>query len=71
MSSGGHYNPYNKKHGSYIDDGDNRHAGDLVNNITSNIKGEVNMTFIDNLVDLYGGNSVFGRTSDKKFTLKV
>ena len=62
MSSGGHYNPYNKKHGSYTFDGNNRHAGDLVNNITSNNKGEVKLKFSDNLVDLFGEESVIGRT---------
>jgi len=32
MSAGGHYNPHNTKHGSYLMQGE-RHAGDMINNI--------------------------------------
>jgi Cu/Zn superoxide dismutase len=42
---GGHYNPYNKNHGS-LGLTSERHVGDLVNNITSNINGEVLQTYV-------------------------
>jgi superoxide dismutase, Cu-Zn family len=62
MDSGGHFNPHNKNHGYYLLDGDNRHAGDLINNIVSDRSGNVNITFDDNLVNLSGPYSVIGRT---------
>jgi Cu-Zn family superoxide dismutase len=62
MDSGAHYNPHSKNHGYYKLDGDNRHAGDLINNITSDSNGIVNVTFEDNLVNLFGPYSVVGRS---------
>lgn len=62
MDSGGHYNPHNKNHGNYKLDGDNRHSGDLINNLTSDSNGNVDITFNDNLVELQGPYSVIGRT---------
>jgi Cu-Zn family superoxide dismutase len=62
MDSGAHYNPHNKNHGNYKLDGDNRHAGDLINNLVTDSDGNVNITFEDNLVNLSGPYSVIGRT---------
>lgn len=62
MSTGGHYNPYNKNHGNYIINGKNRHVGDLVNNIMSDVYGNVKLNFEDDLVKLMGKYSVIGRT---------
>ena len=61
-SLGGHYNPFNKTHGNYKIQGNNRHAGDLINNITSDDNGMVNIAFEDNLVSLFSPYSVFGRS---------
>lgn len=62
MSTGYHFNPYNQNHGNYKIHGNKRHAGDLVNNITSNARGEVSLIFEDDLVELFGKNSVIGRS---------
>jgi Cu-Zn family superoxide dismutase len=62
MSAGGHYNPFGKKHGSYLHHGNERHAGDLINNITSDSQGRVQIFFKDNLVFLYPPYSVIGRS---------
>ena len=52
MSTGGHYNPTNKNHGSYLCPGRGRHVGDLMNNITSNKKGRVSIVFKDPKIKL-------------------
>ena len=62
MGAGGHYNPYNETHGSVEVPEYGRHAGDLRNNVTSDLEGKVVEEFYDELVTLYGPNSVFGRT---------
>ena len=62
MDTGGHYNPHNKVHGWYKEDGNFRHAGDLINNIVSNENGNVNIEFEDDLVNLLGDYSVLGRS---------
>lgn len=54
-----HYNPHNKKHGDRLDK--ERHVGDL-GNIKVNEDGKCFMTFIDDLVELYGEYSVIGRS---------
>lgn len=61
-SLGGHFNPQSLQHGSYLLDGNNRHAGDLMNNIRANSKGEVKLVYRDPLVKLRGKNSVYGRS---------
>ncbi len=60
--AGGHYNPYNETHGSVYVPEYGRHAGDLINNVTSNSEGKVVEEFDDKLVRLYEPYSVFGRT---------
>lgn len=62
MGAGGHYNPYNQNHGTYRLPKRGRHVGDLINNVKSDSKGQVKITFSDDLVTLYGPYSVFGRT---------
>jgi Cu-Zn family superoxide dismutase len=51
QSTGKHFNPKHTHHGScfYTED---RHAGDLVNNILSNSKGHVDIMFDDSLISL-------------------
>ena len=60
-TAAGHYNPYNKLHGSENLHGNDRHVGDLINNIKSDDKGVVSMQFSDDLVYLYGMYTVIGR----------
>jgi len=60
-SLGGHWNPTRKKHGSFVN-GSNHHHGDMVNNIVSNSKGEVDLKYYDPLLKLTGKNHIFGRS---------
>lgn len=60
-SMGDHWNPYGKTHGSKKITGRNRHAGDLVNNVISDRRGEVHMSFEDELITLFGDDSIYGR----------
>jgi Cu-Zn family superoxide dismutase len=62
MDAGPHFNPFNKNHGCIFINSENRHVGDLINNITSNENGCFDYTYLDNLVTLYGVYSVIGRT---------
>ncbi len=62
MSAGPHYNPHNKNHGNIAINGNNRHVGDLVNNITSNSKGKVFVQYEDDLIQLSGPFSIVGRS---------
>ena len=62
MGAGGHYNPFGEKHGASSIHQLSRHVGDLINNVKSDSKGQVKITFSDDLVTLYGPYSVFGRT---------
>jgi Cu-Zn family superoxide dismutase len=57
-----HYNPFGKLHGNIFIHGNDRHVGDLINNIQSDSKGEVKITFYDNLVSLFEPYSVIGRS---------
>jgi Cu-Zn family superoxide dismutase len=61
-SAGGHYNPFNKKHGNWKIHGKNRHVGDLINNIKSDAKGNVIISFIDDLVSLHDTSNIYGRS---------
>jgi Cu-Zn family superoxide dismutase len=61
-SAGGHYNPFNQHHGNWKIHGNFRHAGDLINQIEADKNGNVDVTFADNLVSLYGSHSIYGRT---------
>lgn len=52
-SLGPHFNPLKKNHGNYKVHGFNRHAGDLMNNITTDGEGNVKVLFEDHLISLY------------------
>jgi len=62
MSAGGHYNPHNTEHGSYLIEGQ-RHAGDMINNIQPyrNQKGvyQVSLRYFDSKLS---PEEVVGRT---------
>jgi len=58
-SAGGHYNPFNKKHGGQSDG--ERHVGDL-GNVIAGSDGCVNELIKDKQVTLYGNKTVIGRT---------
>ncbi|CAO2832696.1 unnamed protein product [Amaranthus hypochondriacus] len=58
MSTGPHFNPAGKEHGSPEDDV--RHAGDL-GNITAGDDGTATFTLIDSQIPLSGANSIVGR----------
>ena len=62
MSLGGHYNPENKKHGSYLIDIQYSHAGDLINNLKSDTNGrfyyEYTDTRLKNIADILGRSVV-------------
>jgi len=60
-SLGGHWNPTHKQHGSLLN-GTNHHHGDMINNILSNSKGEVDVKYHDPLLKLTGKNHIFGRS---------
>uniref|UniRef100_K9K2G1 Superoxide dismutase [Cu-Zn] n=1 Tax=Cryptocaryon irritans TaxID=153251 RepID=K9K2G1_9CILI len=58
-TAGPHYNPYNKKQGGPLDS--ERHVGDL-GNIKSDGQGNGYLAISDNLIKLFGENSVLGRS---------
>lgn len=62
MSAGPHWNPYNKQHGSIWIDQNERHAGDLINNLTSDSNGNFVYIYCDPLLTLYGKDSIVGRS---------
>ena len=61
-SLGGHWNPTNKKHGSLLFDINNHHHGDMINNIESDGKGNVDIVYVDPLLKLDGKANIFGRS---------
>lgn len=63
-SLGGHFNPFNKQHGFYKINGNDRHAGDLINNIKSDEAGIVEIRFKDPLLSLFPDStlSIIGRS---------
>lgn len=61
-SLGLHYNPYGTTHGSIYDPTRERHAGDLINNFTTDKNGEFALSYSDELVTLFGENSILGRS---------
>ncbi|NP_001274724.1 uncharacterized protein LOC100200684 [Hydra vulgaris] len=58
MSTGPHFNPFNKEHGGPEDE--NRHAGDL-GNIVSDDYGNADVNIEDSQIPLDGPNSIIGR----------
>ena len=61
MSAGPHFNPTNSTHGSSEIKSMPRHAGDLCNNIYPS-GGKVKHSFKDDMLTLYGSNTIIGRT---------
>lgn len=63
-SAGGHFNPFGNQHGSALLHGSDRHAGDLINNVTTNEKGSVDVQFKDPLIRIFGctSKSILGRS---------
>lgn len=57
LSAGGHFNPFNKNHGSPVDV--ERHVGDL-GNIETDSLGNARFTFEDRLISLNGELSIVG-----------
>lgn len=58
-TAGPHYNPFNKKHGGPFDG--ERHVGDL-GNLQSDEKGVAYLSTTDNMIKLFGDESVVGRS---------
>jgi len=65
-SLGGHWNPYNKNHGSFFRDKENSHAGDLINNLypPEDGSGDYFLIYYDERIKLYGNvlESIIGRS---------
>merc|ERR1711953_416916 len=59
LSAGPHYNPFLKNHGGPADE--DRHVGDL-GNIIVDKKGKSKGMLTDNLIKLFGGTTVIGRS---------
>jgi Cu-Zn family superoxide dismutase len=55
MSTGKHLNPSGDPHGSVYFTPKHRHAGDLINNLTTNTQGCVCIVFDDDRISLVGG----------------
>ncbi len=58
MSTGGHFNPTNKKHGKPSDE--ERHVGDL-GNIVADKDGKATINMTDMVISLHGPHSIVGR----------
>lgn len=54
-----HYNPHNKLHGSIELHGKNRHVGDLINNLHSDMNGNFNYMYEDDLIQV---KDILGRS---------
>lgn len=62
-SLGSHFNPDNTTHGSYDFPKSPRHAGDLINNITSNSFGNVYIEYEDPVISVHTGKyNIIGRS---------
>lgn len=61
---GGHWNPLNRQHGSIFIDINKSHAGDLINNISTDENGKFQFKYSDPRIQLYGDvtESIFGRS---------
>lgn len=57
-SAGGHYNPYNMKHGAPTDS--LRHMGDM-GNLPIGSEGSGSLNYTDTVIELNGPNSIIGR----------
>ena len=66
-SLGPHYNPYHTTHGSMEYPKKERHAGDLINNFTTNKKGVFEYSYLDELIhvkDILGRSVVIHKGID-------
>ena len=61
-SLGPHYNPTNETHGSIDYPNKPRHAGDLINNFTTDDKGEFMFSYIDDKLKKIDFNDIYGRS---------
>jgi len=61
-SLGNHWNPYNETHGSLSVPQRPRHAGDLINNFTTDAKGHFHYRYLDPLLRLRGSDNILGRS---------
>jgi len=61
-SLGGHFNPTGDAHGSIWVPEHGRHAGDLINNLRANHKGEVVFEYEDPMLSIDGPHGVIGRS---------
>ena len=60
-TAGPHFNPNKRLHGGPTDEEGSRHVGDL-GNVTAGADGVAEHEFEDSLVELWGENTVFGRS---------
>lgn len=61
-SLGPHYNPTQTTHGSLFVPDRPRHAGDLINNLTFDARGRFEFVYDDDLLTLFGNDSIYGRS---------
>ncbi len=63
-SLGAHFNPLGKNHGNIKINGNDRHAGDMINNIVTDSNGNVQMTYQDPLLSLDDKSifNIYGRS---------
>lgn len=54
-----HYNPFGRMHGNL--NRNERHVGDLINNIVADSGGKFKFSYEDDLIELYGDRSIAGR----------
>jgi len=54
-----HYNPYNSYHGNIHKNGNDRHAGDLINNLNTNASGDFSYSYTDPLINV---KDILGRS---------
>jgi Cu/Zn superoxide dismutase len=54
-----HYNPHNTLHGSQELYGNDRHVGDLINNLNSDKNGNFQYSYVDDLIDV---SDIVGRS---------
>ena len=61
-SLGPHYNPTNETHGSINYQKKPRHAGDLINNFSTDNKGQFMFAYIDDKLSEVDFNDIYGRS---------
>ena len=61
-SLGPHYNPTNETHGSIDFPNAPRHAGDLINNFTTDDKGKFEYAYVDDKLSKVDFSDIYGRS---------